>query len=99
MIANFVVFTCKPGQRAAFLKASLATSRGSIEGSGCVATSIFADPDRSDVPYVFEVFTNEASPTTTTSPITSSGWPKPPVCSPRLTSCCSPPRSQSRSAP
>jgi quinol monooxygenase YgiN len=58
MIANFVVFKCKPGLREAFVQASLANSRGSIDGPGCVATSILVDPDpeRADVAYVFEVF-------------------------------------------
>lgn len=59
MIANFVVFQLHPGKRDAFLAASLANSRGSIDGSGCVATSIFADPSRADVAYVFEVFVDE----------------------------------------
>src|SRR4051794_1619258 len=59
MIANFVVFHLKPGQRDAFIEASLANSRGSIEGQGCVATSIFADPARPNVAYVFEVFVDE----------------------------------------
>lgn len=59
MIANFVVFQTKPGQRDAFVAASMANSRGSIEGEGCVATSIIADPRREDVSYVFEVFVDE----------------------------------------
>jgi autoinducer 2-degrading protein len=61
MIANFVVFQLKPGTRDEFIEASLANSRGSIDGPGCVATSIFGDPGRSDVAYVFEVFTDEAA--------------------------------------
>ena len=61
MIANFVVFRTKPGRRAEFVEASLANSRGSIIGEGCIATSIFEDPLRSDVTYVFEVFVDEAA--------------------------------------
>jgi (4S)-4-hydroxy-5-phosphonooxypentane-2,3-dione isomerase len=61
MIANFVAFQLKPGQRDAFIEASLGNSRGSIEGPGCVATSIFADPARPNVAYVFEVFVDEAA--------------------------------------
>jgi quinol monooxygenase YgiN len=59
MIANFVVFTCKEGQRDAFVDASLANSRGSITGPGCVATSILVDPDQNDLAYVFEVFVDQ----------------------------------------
>jgi (4S)-4-hydroxy-5-phosphonooxypentane-2,3-dione isomerase len=61
MIANFVVFELKPGKRAEFVAASLANSRGSIDGPDCLATSIFEDPDRRDVAYVFEVFRDEAA--------------------------------------
>ena len=61
MIANFVVFECKPGQRDAFIAASLANSRGSIDGPGCPATSILADPDRPDVAYVFEAFADQTA--------------------------------------
>lgn len=61
MIANFVVFRTKPGCRAEFVEASLANSRGSIDGPGCVATSIFEDPQRGDVAYVFEVFVDQAA--------------------------------------
>ncbi len=56
MIANFVVFKLKPGKRREFIDASLGNSRGSIAGTGCVATSILADPARENVAYVFEVF-------------------------------------------
>jgi autoinducer 2-degrading protein len=61
MIANFVVFQLKPGKRAEFVEASLANSRGSIDGPGCLATSIFVDPDRPALAYVFEVFQDEAA--------------------------------------
>ena len=61
MIANFVVFQLKPGKRAEFVEASLANSRGSINGPGCLATSIFVDPDRPELAYVFEVFRDEAA--------------------------------------
>jgi quinol monooxygenase YgiN len=59
VIANFVVFQLKDGQRDAFIEASLGNSRGSIDGAGCVATSILADPLRPNVAYVFEVFVDE----------------------------------------
>lgn len=61
MIANFVVFQLKPGARGAFVEASLANSRGSIDGLGCLATSIIADPVREDVAYVSEVFADQAA--------------------------------------
>jgi quinol monooxygenase YgiN len=61
MIANFVVFELKPGKRDEFVDASMANSRGSINGPGCLATSIFVDPDRPDLAYVFEVFQDEAA--------------------------------------
>jgi quinol monooxygenase YgiN len=61
MIANFVVFQLKPGKRAEFVEASLANSRGSIDGPGCVATSIFEDPDHPGLAYVFEVFRDDAA--------------------------------------
>jgi (4S)-4-hydroxy-5-phosphonooxypentane-2,3-dione isomerase len=61
MIANFVVFELKPGRRAEFVEASLANSRGSIAGPGCLATSIFVDPERPALAYVFEVFEDEAA--------------------------------------
>ena len=61
MIANFVVFQLKPGARDAFIEASLGNSRGSIDGAGCLATSIIADPVREDVAYVFEVFADQAA--------------------------------------
>jgi (4S)-4-hydroxy-5-phosphonooxypentane-2,3-dione isomerase len=61
VIANFVVFQLKAGKRAEFVEASLANSRGSINGPGCLATSIFVDPDRPALAYVFEVFQDEAA--------------------------------------
>jgi autoinducer 2-degrading protein len=61
MIANFVLFRTKPGCRVDFVEASLANSRGSIDGPGCLATSIFEDPHRPDVAYVFEVFVDQAA--------------------------------------
>jgi autoinducer 2-degrading protein len=61
MIANFVVFQLKPGKRDQFVEASMANSRGSIDGPGCLATSILVEPDRPDVAYVFEVFQDEAA--------------------------------------
>jgi len=59
MIANFVKFPIKPGKMQAFIEVSLANSRGSINGPGCYATSIFADPSGADVAYVFEVFADQ----------------------------------------
>jgi quinol monooxygenase YgiN len=59
VIANFVVFQLKDGERDAFIEASLDNSRGSIDGPGCVATSILPDPVRPNVAYVFEVFVDE----------------------------------------
>jgi (4S)-4-hydroxy-5-phosphonooxypentane-2,3-dione isomerase len=61
MIANFVVFQIKPGKRDEFVAASMANCRGSIDGPGCLATSIFVDPDSPDLAYVFEVFQDEAA--------------------------------------
>jgi quinol monooxygenase YgiN len=61
VIANFVVFQTKKGTRSRFLDASLGNSRGSINGPGCLATSIFPDPKRDDVAYVFEVFADQKS--------------------------------------
>jgi quinol monooxygenase YgiN len=59
VIANFVVFELKPGTRDQFIEASLGNSRGSIDGPGCLATSVFPDPVRENVAYVFEVFTDQ----------------------------------------
>jgi quinol monooxygenase YgiN len=59
MIANFVVFQTKKGARGRFLAASLANARGSIDGPGCLAASIFPDPERAEVAYVFEVFADQ----------------------------------------
>jgi quinol monooxygenase YgiN len=61
VIANFVVFQLKPGTRSQFLDASLDNSRGSINGPGCLATTILPDPRRDDVAYVFEVFADQKS--------------------------------------
>jgi (4S)-4-hydroxy-5-phosphonooxypentane-2,3-dione isomerase len=61
MIANFVVFQLKPGKRDEFVDASMANCRGSINGPGCLATSIFVDPQSPDLAYVFEVFQDQAA--------------------------------------
>ena len=59
MLALFVKFRIKPGQKEAFLEASLANSRGSINGQGCFATSVLMDPEDENLAYVFEVFADE----------------------------------------
>jgi quinol monooxygenase YgiN len=59
MIANFVKFPVKPGRMKDFIEVSLANSRGSINGPGCYATSIFADPSGASLAYVFEVFADQ----------------------------------------
>jgi quinol monooxygenase YgiN len=59
MIANFVKFPVKPGRMQDFIEVSLANSRGSINGPGCYATSIFADPSGANLAYVFEVFADQ----------------------------------------
>ena len=61
MIANFVKFSVKPGCMEKFIDVSLKNSRGSINGPGCLATSIFPDPKDNRVAYVFEVFVNQAA--------------------------------------
>lgn len=55
MIANFVICHVKQGARKRFIDAALGNCRGSINGPGCLATSIFPDPQRADVAYMFEV--------------------------------------------
>ena len=61
MIANFVKFMVKPSCMEKFIDASLKNSRGSINDSCCLATSIFPDPKNNGVAYVFEVFVNQAA--------------------------------------
>lgn len=61
MIANFVVFQLKPGKRDEFVDASMGNCRGSINGQGCLATSIFVDPENQALAYVFEVFADETA--------------------------------------
>ena len=61
MIANFVKFSVKPGCMEEFIKVSLDNSRGSIDGPGCFATSIFPDPRDKGAVYVFEAFVDQAA--------------------------------------
>lgn len=61
MIANFVKFYVKPGCMEKFVEVSLANSRGSIAGPGCLASSILEDPEDETLAYVFEVFGDEAA--------------------------------------
>ncbi len=59
MLALFVTFKVKAGCMDEFIQVSLANSRGSINGPGCYATSMFVDPNDENVAHVFEVFEDE----------------------------------------
>ena len=59
MPALFVTFHVKPGRMKEFVEASIANSRGSINGPGCYATSIIQDPDDENIAHVFEVFADD----------------------------------------
>ncbi len=59
MLALFVTFHIKLGRMDEFIEASIANSRGSINGPGCFATSIIRDPDDENMAHVFEVFADE----------------------------------------
>ena len=61
MIANFVSFKVRPSKMDDFIQIGLENSRGSINGPGCLATSIFRDPYHDDMAYVFEVFADQSA--------------------------------------